>query len=304
MKLYVPTHTMRPNTILAFTNKSMQVQFGMVKAQPQVHLSVSPRISTFRKLQLECRWRRSNVTVDTGLTQTLSKGSSLGIGVRHDSRQGVSWIFSWIRGEVVIKIPIFLFPSAHMGMMQYFYSCGLGLTSYLIQECISDVWQLKNASPSPSGDRTAAAAFFRSKARKDAEMQKSLMAKQAAARRNAEEMKQGLIIVKATYFCIGGDQWDVTTQLQFWTAKSSLDLPALSKQNLLGFYNVAGTDPIVKEPEWWQLWTTAPVPPVSKPKLSVRYQYGGETFEIVIDDEEALSLPSSKARRVLIATEK
>ena len=67
----------------------------------------------------------------------------------------------------------------------------------------------------------------------------------------AEQLKQGLVIRQALYQVTGGDCWDVTAQLQFWTEHSSLELSCSSKQNLLGFYNVtAGVYDDKAEGKW------------------------------------------------------
>lgn len=309
LKFSVPTQTLQPDTTMAFTNHAVHCQLRLFKAQPQVDFSVSPRLSLYRKLKLSCQWRQAGIKVDAMLNQTMSKASSLGVGVRHDSRQGLSWLFTWIRGDVTIKIPIFLM--SHQAPLQYICSVGLTLTSYLIQELLADLWKLEAMALKQSLPRSSSTI---NKARADAEKQRALMAKQANSRRATEEKKQGLVITKATYFCVGGDSWDVTTQLQFWTTKSSLDLPALSKQNLLGFYNVAAaaaasTASSAEEPEWWEFWKPKKSLRTSRldsaariPKLRVMYDYSGDSYDISIEDQEPLSLPSSKARRVASAT--
>ena len=304
LKFFVPTKTMRPNTTLTVHSKTAQMEMGMVKSQPQVTLSLSPRLSSHRTLKLSCQLRKSGVKVDALVNQTLgtTSKSKIGIGVRHDSRQGLAWLFTWIRGDITIKIPIFILSNGAQPL-QYVCSCYLAAISYLIQECIADLWNLNtiDADSVPKQPDTT-----RAKARADAEKEMFLMERQANSRRAAEEKKSGLVITKAVYYVPLKDSWDVTTQLQFWTEKSSLDLPALSKQHFLGFYKVARDSSDVNEPTlWWEFWKPQQKAPSklerrlpSTPLLKVQYDYAGSSYEIEINDEESLSLPSNMAREI------
>lgn len=343
IKFFVPTNTRQPNTTLSFQHKatSGQLELGMTRSQPHVTVSISPKLSKYRQLWLSFQWRqRKGIKVDASLNQSLASGnksntnnnhgrsSSIGIGVRHNSQLGLSWLFTWIRGDVVIKIPIFILTNTDP--LRYLCSCYLAFTSYLIQEVLADIWNLK-----PSDEELMKASLrsnlsdHRAKARDDAAKQKFLMQKQAESRRATEAKKSGLVITKAVYYHSvlgggGGEKWDVTTQLQFWTVKSSLDLPASSKQNLLGFYNVSqqpssiGSSPFGNKTNggpWWHVWKhlntaigndTRKTKSSSRldrkipkgPLLSVQYDYNGESFEITIKDEDPLSLPSNKARKI------
>jgi hypothetical protein len=142
------------------------------------------------------------------------------------------------------------------------------------------------------------------KARSDAEQQQKLMSRQAKSRAKLENSKKGLVIRNAVYRVIGGDSWDVTTPLQFWTENSSLELPPSSKKDLLGFYNVAGVkkNEEIVNPSWLaQLWgepTLVSEPKAPTPTLTVQYYYAKRLYEITIEDDEQLVLPSSKAAPV------
>jgi hypothetical protein len=321
VKFYVPTNTMKPNTTLALHHKPTggQLELGMTRSQPHVALVVSPKLSAYRQLRLSCQWRRrKGIKFDASLNQSLgavkTKNSSIGIGIRNDTQLGLSWLFTWIRGDVVIKIPVFILSQSDP--LRYLCSCYLTFTSYLIQEIVADIWKLK---PLPSDATTFrdAKLSVRAKAREDASKQMLLMQKQAENRRNTEAKKSGLVITKAVYYAPlgGGDKWDVTTQLQFWTSKSSLDLPALPKQNLLGFYDVVATPPSNRSAEngsWWQVWNATPLSKSKSsssrldrkipkgPLLTVHYDYNGDSFEITVKDEDPLSLPSNRARKLSV----
>jgi hypothetical protein len=230
--------------------------------------------------------------------------ASLGVGVRHHSQKGLSWLLTWVRGDMVLKIPI-LIINTPPNPWHYLTSLYISCLSYLIQECIADLWNLPELSDQRTNlSRQPSVA----KARADAEKQKMLMEKQASSRRQTELEKQGLVITRAVYYALGGDAWDVTTQLQFWTTKSSLDLPALSKKNLLGFYDVSAL--ALQQPldsdnrhlpasKWWQFWRSSceeKKNSASQVLLAVQYNYAGVSYEITIFDEQPLSLPSNKAR--------
>ena len=73
---------------------------------------------------------------------------------------------------------------------------------------------------------------------------------------------------------------DVTEQLQFFVHNSELDLVALSKASLLGFY-----DPTRGVRHRGKV----------RPQLFVRYSFAGHVFELLAEDWEPVHLPSSKA---------
>jgi hypothetical protein len=305
VKFWVPYQTLKPNTMLLLSNKTFQAELGMEKSRPQAILSVSPKLSEHRILELSCRWQKAGIRADAVVIQSLGTAKSkIGLGVRHDSRQGVAWLFTWVRGDVIIKIPIFVLNNE--STMRFICSFYFAVISFLIQECIADLWQLNLGDSAPSPQQLLSKRY---KARADAENEKVLMQKQADARRTVEQEKSGLVITKAIYYVPLEDSWDVTTQLQFWTDKSSLDLPAISKQNLLGFYRIT-RDSLSEADDtdhWWQFWKPRQKPTFGSnlgrrlprtPLLKVQYDYSGSSYEIEIKDDESLSLPSTMARKV------
>jgi hypothetical protein len=172
------------------------------------------------------------------------------------------------------------------------------MISIVIQDVIADLCKL-NVSPEEREKlRQEHNRMKRDKARKDAEQQKKLMLRQAQSRAKAEQAKRGLVIRQAVYQVPGGDSWDVTAQLQFWTENSSLELPSSSKQNLLGFYNVAASiNNDEAEGTWWpKFWKRSKSQSKSQtPTLTVQYYFANRPYEITILDKEPLILPSSKA---------
>jgi hypothetical protein len=151
----------------------------------------------------------------------------------------------------------------------------------------------------------------RKKARDDAEQQQRLMKRQAGKIMTQEQERAGggLVIRQATYWVKDGEVLDVTIPLQFWVTESSLTLPESSKDSLLGFCDIVTPD-VSNEKEdsassWWARFWTLPKgtsgSPTNKPELTIKYDSGGQSYEITIQGHEGLTLPSSRA--VLVAAE-
>lgn len=280
---------------MATTHKVL-LGIGWNRSQSLIHVELAPKTSAHRNGNISIRWRPSGWHIGAALTQALSsKLVSLGIGVRFSKKQ-LEWVFSWNRGDVTVRIPIIL--SLHADVwMNCLHAIYLSMVSTVIQDVIADLQNL-NLSPDENEKlRKEQHRLKRDKARSVAEQQKKLMMRQAQSRAEAEQAKQGLVIRQALYQAPGGDSWDVTTQLQFWTENSSLELPCSSKQNLLGFYNVAARiHDDEAEGKWWaKLWKRPSKSKSQTPTLTVQYYFANRPYEITILDEEPLILPSSKA---------
>jgi hypothetical protein len=145
--------------------------------------------------------------------------------------------------------------------------------------------------------------------RKDALDQQELMKRQARSRTKLESEYNRLVIQSATYYLPGSpkdESLDVTVALQFWVNDGSLELPAASKKDLLGFYDLRSslstntTDTVVKTAscfslEWLTGFFSLPSPKrnstSTKPMIRVVYEYRGKKSDIVVQDEEKLVLP-------------
>jgi len=315
LKLKCPADKFQPNASITFQSKldtitPICLEVGLKKSLRKVDLSLIQNISKNRNLMISSSWRSTGFQCDVDLRQRHDDNTSvLGVGVRHHGRQGLSWIFTWVRGNMKIKVPVFILKSGDPS--QFVCSLYLAFVSFLVQEAIDDVWEL---TPRPTDNKDVQESsthlyleYSVTKAKLNAEKQVMLMKKQAALRRKIEIEKKGLVINRAIYYIVGGDTWDVTIQLQFWTIKSSLDLPALPKQNLLGFYDVAASisDNSDKEPtKRWRLFNFLSPEQESQTKdrtpiLTVQYDYAGVSYEIRILNNEPLSLPSDNGRVVL-----
>jgi len=258
-----------------------------------------------------------NMVLNGMVRRSLSNFAALGVGVRAAGRRGVSWLFQLERGDFVMTIPVMVctsFDGSSAIVMMY-----LTFLSGLIDGIIGDFIGATNAKylttngeddNANDGSRTmlnTESLLSLDKVREDAERQTSLMQRQATSKRKHEEVKKGLVIEQAVYYVegAGGGKLDVSVQLQFWVKDSSLHLPSTSKSNLLGFYDVRGTqqknDNAVSSLSWKSVWRRFwSEPDVAMPKLYVRYMFEGDEFEVSILDDEELILPSPSAVRVKV----
>jgi curved DNA-binding protein CbpA len=163
----------------------------------------------------------------------------------------------------------------------------------------------------------------REKIKHDAIQQIKLMKGPADIKRKREEDNNGLVILNAIYSIVDGESIDVTECLMFWVAHSSLRLPSMPKSSMLGFYDVrkkSTSNPntsgdlqqsfslMTRLHNLWKkliLRETAHGDTMkcdnsstAVPTLYVRYRFKGELYEITVNDEEELTLPSKNAMRL------
>jgi hypothetical protein len=293
------------------------------KRSPSVQLQLSPQLGN-RQLHLTTTtmWsggKDGNWAVGGTLSQRTKEVSpfEFSLGVRHTGMRdkGLVWVFSLSHGGFVLRIPIVIstvVPASSLWypiQVTYFL-----LLSRIVQDAIASVLQL---NCNQTSDKLAQQQKLqnREKVRQDAARQQLFMERQAKIQTEAEEKRNGLVVQKAVYHAHGGDSWDVTIPLQFWVSDSCLQLSASSKCYMLGFYDVAASASTkkkyyvrrVKQTGSRFCWLWAPfvsikdqekmTKPVSA-KLSVNYAIGDDSYEITIQDDEELTLPSPKAKLV------
>eukprot|EP00536_Pseudo-nitzschia_multiseries_P017417 jgi/Psemu1/70202/estExt_Genemark1.C_15410003 len=307
--------------------------------QFHARIDARPKLTEYRRAHVYCQWMPSSSLSPSSsglaawnfgisLVQSLhSQIATVGLGWRLFSTRGFEWVISWTRGNATIRIPILvsksLATSATLGQTVYF-----SIISYMIQEYIAEAWGWIGSSDDEENTAEdvsiAQNGLHLAKARRDASVQKELMARQARRRADLEKEKDGLVIQEGIYRIENGEEWDVTIPLQFWVSNSTLRLPARPKSELLGFYDIAASlkhssavsfeqrDPSEggkSHPSgrhfhfpplgdiWRDLLDWAPRDSMRKksdlcaPTLAVRYEFQGKSYEITVKDREELRLP-------------
>ena len=128
--------------------------------------------------------------------------------------------------------------------------------------------------------------FLKEHGRLAALSQQEMMKGIAEKKRREEEKKKGLVIRAASYGSAANigipekvknmeEVIDVTIPIQFMVKDSRVRLYAGSKQDYMGFWN-----PVSKD---------------SSCRLYVRYSFNGKVYEIEVDGDEPLYLPTCRA---------
>ena len=286
------------------------------------------------------------------ITRNLSQISTsqftpkLGIGVEHSRVAGFKWLLSYQRPEGLhVRIPIFISRILLPGYWNKVI--WVSALSYLVDETIGE-W-IGHSSPGMI-KMTANTHMAISKklvinqkeqqwlsslkAKKNAERQLSMMVHVAKMKRKCEQASCGLVIIQAVYSSetsLKKASLDVTQQVQFWVENSQLHLPACSKRELLGFYDLTGrdhhtsdmlltskvnkkqpgtfpppSDRLIHRMNLWLSWLgfggDDTCPQMEKEDctddnaiLTVRYKYKEQIFELSVKDDDELELPSTHA---------
>jgi hypothetical protein len=307
IRFSIPSNKITLDSELCISNETVQMQMGMINAKPQASVSLHlPIFTNKRFIDLSLRLQKGRIKITGSVNNSLGSLSSwFGIGVCHDFRQGLSCFLTILRGDLLVRIPVIFLTSQDPN--QYILSLFMATASYFIQDCLSRIWMTNTVQEIDIDSPNT----LQYKPRKDAEKEKSLMERQAKSRLKSEQ-PHGLIIIKALYYIPLKESWDVTTQLQFWVDKGSLNLPAGSKQFMLGFYSLERKKVVADENGthfWSMFWSRRNESKLHQklqtrfnrrlsdtPLLKIHYKFCGVSYQIEIHDKEALSLPSSKAR--------
>lgn len=182
------------------------------------------------------------------------------IGIKHDGIQGSTCVLKYQRPEgLSVRIPIFMSSSLAPGYWNRVI--WIGTLSFLIDEALGEIMghhSLKSLDESNDcatykNIENTMRAYNEEKhwmktsyAKEEAQRQFAYIEYIATLKRKAEESDNGLVIVNAKYIsksshadCLTPEtSLDVTQQLQYWVKDSTLTLPASSKSNLLGFYDL------------------------------------------------------------------
>ena len=324
---------------MVVSNNKLSTRIGVNIWDPSrmmlLRVDAKPKLSEYRRAHCYCQWRTGIWQFGVSLVQSLQSDiATVGLGWRLMSSRGVEWVISWTRGSSTVRIPILVSKNLVGASFGHILYCTF--ISHIIQDGIAELWAWTSsdrAKPVESADRSADNAAIismsKSKERKDAELQVSLMKRQAMRKAKSEAERDGLVIQKAIYKVEGGDEWEVTVPIQFWVSHSSLTLPRGSKMSLLGFYDIteSATKKVKSESKqtsdsitsWWSsrlgsVWNDLLDIPSSKgvqtdsmkrqgdktrhvPTLTVEYMFRGKVYKLCIKDNEELILPSPNATK-------
>ena len=259
-------------------------------------------------------WGPGGIKLVARTSRFLSKYCTVGLGLTHDPYKGLSWLFQLRRGSMKLSVPVLMTTLVNpaYAMKSVYMTCVLGLVDQALGDFVRkevDEAIVKTNSPENRALRKEEMLLEKEKAKRDAMQQIGLMEKPAEVKRRQEEENRGLVILSAVYSVAGGDSINVTTALMFWVVKGRLLLPSTTKSSMLGFYDVRHETPLVIESGYvnacWKVWEKlwhkdkkASIAPVETPNLRIRYRYQCNPYEITIADNEALSLPSSRAMQL------
>jgi hypothetical protein len=263
------------------------------------------------------RFPKVEATVVQEIT-TLASHPTLAFGLEHDIGLGCwTWVWELNYHTSSFRVPI---PVLHLGTITdpvAFYQKKLyyGLYCLLLQSFIADILQDDNEGGTEDAEKAEEATMMvdasKLKTKAEATAHLLLMETVAERRRYSELQREGLVILKATYWLeerTGPEiqllTMDATMQLQFWVSEGRLSLPALPKSCLLGFYDLrteVKSRPRSQKWDWriWKRWTRRSVSPKQQqvePQLRIRYSYKGYVYEITTSDKDALTIPNTKAR--------
>jgi hypothetical protein len=290
----------------------VELGLGWSMKKPVVSLAFRPERTGGRQVSLSGQWRgKRSFQLGLVVTQTLQSAAQIGVGVWHATSRGFTWILTWTHGDLTLRIPVII-SSVHEPLWSPFMFVYMSLLSKALDDALIGVLGLDGKVDEQKRKLEQQQSLLgRKKAREDAEQQQRLMKRQATKimKQEQERAGGGLVIKQAKYWVKDGEALDVTIPLQFWVTESSLTLPESSKDSLLGFCDIVTPDvPNKKEiiaTGWWAPFWTLPKgtgrSPTNKPKLTIKYDLGGQSYEITIQGHEGLTLPSSRA--VLVATE-
>jgi hypothetical protein len=289
----------------------VELGLGWSLRNPVVSLAFRPERTGRRQVSLSAQWRgKKSLQLGLVVTQTLESAAQIGVQVWHASSRGLTWILTWTHGDLTLRIPVII-SSVHEPLWSPFMFVYLSVLSKALEDALIGILGL-DGQVDERKRKLEQQQFLlnRKKVREDAEQQQRLMKRQAGKQMTQEKERagEGLIIRQATYWVKDGESLDVTIPLQFWVTESSLTLPESSKESLLGFCDIRPDISDEKEDtarSWWARFWTLPKgtggAPTNMPRLTIKYDFEGQSYEITVQGREGLTLPSSRA--VFVAAE-
>jgi hypothetical protein len=241
---------------------------------------------------------------------------------------GLKWLLRYEHPDKGVTIQIPIFVSSFLSQSYLNDVVWWSALSFLVDETIGELVQTQTSTdPSDSSihskcntiydkmtaNRDEQQWFVSSKAAFHAVKQASNMRPIAALKRNRETARNGLVIIRATYYrqeSAPGASIDVTEQLQFFVHNSCLVLPASSKSMLLGFSQFQRDRRQIRhtisDHKSMRSYASKMKAFVSRlwihdcckdehaqeeVMLTVRYKFKGDVFETTVRDNGSLQIP-------------
>ena len=260
-------------------------------------------IREYQTLRVSIGQVRQGILALSGtFAQKIRDKMSFSVALSYNASQGALWILSFTNGDLSLNVPV-----SFLDYQNAWAAVALTALSKVIQDAVCFSLRLDKLRSETTELEIQAMQARQQAARGEAINQQALMKRQAQSRMNAEKEKNGLIILSASYQASDpNNSLDVTIPLQFWVTDGSLELPAGSKKNLLGFFDVsANQSKNTKETtvevnsiwstKWWtgfyRLPNRSSKAKAAKPVLTVSYEFRGRRDKVEIRDEEKLVLP-------------
>jgi DnaJ family protein C protein 11 len=208
----------------------------------------------------------------------ISELASLGIGLDVGT-QGIQWKILLNQDDQIVSLPIQI--TDRFDLRTLFWTTFIPLTLFsMVKYVIVNPWQKRKFEKQLHEQRVRNFSSL-AKEREQAFNELQDMMPKIKSNREAERNRNGLVILEAKYGNLHVPATDeksspcitVTDQLQFYVKNSKLDLPAHPKSILNGFY-----DPC----------------PGEEKTLSIRYEFKGQVFNVVVKDRECVSLPHTQ----------
>lgn len=260
-----PIHTQTFDLNCGATSISLKYTNELIPDTSKVHLSG------------EIGFTDSNIS--TGYCHILNNDTKVAVHSVLSLTNGLIWKLKFQRGPCRYIIPIYYYTLPALvdyGIYTIIPTAMYLLYKYFIYPYYKDLKEVNSLRKQLENDEEYS--FRRIQANSQIEVMKNT----AETNKEKEKEKNGFVILEAYYYPKTDSSkqsqfvQNVTIPLQYFVRESKLKLYNGSRSNLLGFYKVEDVEM----------------------ELYIRYEYNGSVYEITLDDEKAIALPSYKAVRM------
>lgn len=246
-----------------------------------VAFSTAYRVSEKLKLKAAVQVGTREGSIEYGADRKVSRHNKVGLSVSLGLVNGVVVKFKFARAKQSITVPVLVTDTVSLSSAMWATLLPFGVM-WTATRYVLEPYQAREERRRVQKLRETRVDLLKLK-RREAEMCVRLMKEQVAKRVEAEELKRGLVIVRAWYGNLsagvtdsqsddelGPRVIDVTVPLQALVRESQLHLFENTKSGLPGFYDCA----------------------VGEEKtLRVQYRFRGSLHEVAVGDDEPLAIP-------------